>query len=145
MYLLDTNVLSMGAPGRREGAAALAGWLDARSDELFLSTVTVAEICDGVAKLRRSGGLVRADRLDDWLDVVLHLYGDRVLSFDIPAARLAGVLMDRARAAGQAPGFADLAIAATASVRDLAVLTRNVRHFAPLGVSAIDPFDSLPD
>ena len=135
----------MGAPGHREGAAALAGWLDARSDDLFLSTVTVAEIGEGIAKLRRSGGLVRADRLDDWLDVVLHLYGDRVMPFDIPAAHLAGLLMDQARATGQAPGFADLAIAATARVHDLTVLTRNVRHFAPLDIPVIDPFESLPD
>ena len=62
---------------------------------------------------------MRADRLDDWLDVILHLYGDRVIPFDIPAARLAGLLMDRACTTGQAPGFADLATAATAGVRDL--------------------------
>ena len=145
MYLVDTNVLSMGAPGRRERAAALTDWLDASSDQLFLSTVTVAEVGDGIAKLRRSGSLARADRLEDWLDLVLHLYGGRVLSFDVPAARLAGLLMDRARATGQAPGFADLAIAATAGVHDLAVLTRNIRHFAPLDIPAIDPFESLPD
>ena len=142
---MDTNILSMGAPGQREGAATLADWLDARSDELFLSTVTVTEIADGIAKLRRSGGLARADRLEDWLDVVLHLYGDRVMSFDVPAARHAGLLMDRARATGQAPGFADLAIAATAGVHGLTVLTRNIRHFAPLGIPAIDPFEFLPD
>ena len=47
------------------------------------------------------------------------------------------------RAAGRAPGFADVAIAAAAS-RDLTILTRNLRHFAPLGVRAIDPFDTLP-
>ena len=46
-------------------ASNLADWLDARSDKRFLSTVTVTEITDGIAKLRRSGGLVRADRLDD--------------------------------------------------------------------------------
>lgn len=145
MYLVDTNVLSMGAPGRREGAAALADWLDVRSDELFLSTVTVTEIADGIAKLRRIGALARADHLDDWLDVVLHLYGDRVIPFDVPAARHAGLLMDRARATGQAPGFADLAIAATAGVHELTVLTRNIRHFAPLDIRVIDPFESLPD
>ncbi len=145
MYLVDTNVLSMGAPGRREGAAALADWLDAHSGKLFLSVVTVAEIGDGIAKLRRSGALLRANRLDDWLNVVLHLYGERVMPFDIPAARLAGLLTDRARARGQAPGFADLAIAATAGVHDLAVLTRNIRHFAPLDIPAVNPFESLPD
>jgi len=144
LFLVDTNVLSMGAPGRTEGAAALAEWLDARSDELFLSTVTVAEISDGIAKLRRTGALARADRLDDWLDLVLHLYGDRVMPFDLPAARHAGLLIDRARATGQAPGFADLAIAATAGVHGLTVLTRNLRHFAPLDIPAIDPFESLP-
>ena len=145
MYLVDTNVLSLGSPDRRTVAGALADWLDARSDRLFLSTITVAEVGDGIARLRRSGGLARADRLDDWLDTVLHLYGDRVMPFDIPAARLAGLLMDRAHATGHAPGFADLAIAATAGVRDLTVLTRNLRHFAPLDIPAHDPFESLPD
>lgn len=105
----------------------------------------MAEVGDGIARLRRAGGLARADCLDDWLDVVLHLYGDRVMPFDVPAARLAGLLMDRARAAGQAPGFAELAIAATAGVHDLTVLTRNVRHFAPLDIPAFNPFESLPD
>ena len=113
MYPVDTNALSSGAPGRREGAVALAEWLDARSDDLFLSTITVAEVGDGIARLRRSGGL-------------------------------AGLLMDRSRAAGHAPGFADLAIAATAGVHDLTVLTRNMRHFAPLDIPAHDPFESLP-
>lgn len=145
MFLVDTNVLSMAAPGRGEGAAALADWLDARSGELFLSTVTVAEISDGIARLRRTGALARADRLDGWLDVVLHLYGDRVMPFDVPAARHAGLLIDRARATGQAPGFADLAIAATAGIHGLTVLTRNIRHFAPLDIPAIEPFESLPD
>ena len=67
------------------------------------------------------------------------------MPFDVPAARLAGLLMDRARATGQAPGFADLAIAATAGVRNLTVLTRNVRHFVPLDIPAINPFELLPD
>ena len=122
----------------------MTDWLDARSDELFLSTVTVAEVANGIARLRRSGGFARADRLDEWLDVVLHLYSDRVMPFDIPSARLAGLLMDRARANGHAPGFADIAIAATAGVHDLTVLTRNLRHFAPLDIPAHDPFRSLP-
>ena len=144
MYLVDTNVLSMGAPDHPESAIAVTDWLHARSDELFLSTITVAEVADGIAKLRRSGSLARADRLDDWLDTVLHLYGDRVMPFDVPAARLAGLLMDQARATGHAPGFADLAIAATAGVCDLTVLTRNVRHFAPLNIATHNPFVSLP-
>jgi len=51
--------------------------------------------------------------------------------------------MDRARA--YAPGFEDIAIAATAAVRGLTVLTANLRHFEPLGVPCLDPFEKLPD
>lgn len=144
MYLADTNVLSAGAPGRKERSASLAVWMDAHADELFLSAVTVAEISDGIAKLRRTGSVSKAERLERWLEVVLHLYADRVLAFDIAAARVAGALTDRARAAGHAPGFADVAIAATAANRNLVVLTRNLRHFAPLQVPAHDPFKRLP-
>ena len=145
MYLVDTDVLSTGAPGRREHSPALVDWMDTRSDALFLSAITVAEIHHGIARLKRTGAAERAARLAEWLDLVLHLYGDRVIPFDIDAARVAGPLMDKARATGQSPGFADLAIAATAASRNLTVLTRNLRHFAPLDVRAANPFEALPD
>ena len=140
MYLVDTDVLSAGAPGGQERSAALVDWMDARSDALFLSAITVAEIHYGIARLEPTGAAERAARLADWLDLVLHLYDDRVIPFDIDAARTAGPLMDKARATGQSPGFADLAIAATAASRNLTVLTRNLRHFALLGVAAVNPF-----
>ncbi len=38
----------------------------------------------------------------------------------------------------------DLIIAATAHVHRLTVLTRNLRHFEPVGVPVIDPTRSLP-
>ena len=118
--------------------------MDANSDALFLSTVTVAEVSDGIVKLKRTGAAARAAFLGEWLDLVLHLYGNRVIPFDVAAARTAGALMDRARATGHSPGFADLAIGATAVSRDLTVLTRNVRHFAPLDIRAFNPFEALP-
>ena len=119
-------------------------WMDSHSEELFLSAITVAEISDGIAKVRRTRSPSRADALDDWLETVLHLYGSRVLPFDVVAARLAGELTDKARAGGQSPGFADIAIAAIAGSRNMTILTRNLRHFAPLGVSVIDPLARLP-
>ena len=144
MYLIDTNVLSIASPNRHVRSESLLTWMDSHSDRLFLSTVTVAEISDGIAKLRRIGSVSRADDLHDWLETVLHLYGSRVLPFDASVARLAGQLTDQARAAGQSPGFADIAIAATAGSRNLTILTRNLRHFAPLGVPVIDPLERLP-
>ncbi len=143
MYLVDTNVISAGAP-LRAAQIDLIGWMDAHSTALFLSSVTVAEIEDGIAKARRAGAARKATELSAWLDVVLHLYGDRVLAFDAPIARIAGALSDRARASGQAPGFADIVIAATARHHGLTILSRNLKHFEPLGVPVIDPFAALP-
>lgn len=138
-------MLSAGAPGRRAQSAALVEWMDMRSRELFLSVVTVAEITDGIAKLTRTGSASKAAGLADWLELVLQLFGERVLPFDVAAARLAGALMDEAKAACHTVGFPDIAIAATASCRGLTILTRNLRHLTPLRVRAHDPFDALPD
>lgn len=142
MYLVDTNVIS-GAPSR-SAPPALIAWMDRHSAQLYVSTVTVAEIEDGIARARREGATRKAADLDAWLETLLHLYGDRVLAFDIVTARTAGMLSDRARGQGQAPGFADIIIAASAFRRGLMVLSRNLKHFEPLGVRVLDPFTSLP-
>ncbi len=142
-YLADTNVISAIAP--LQPSSLLSLWLEAHSDRLFLSAVTVAEIEEGIEKLRRVGSIKRAAALGDWLETLLHLYDTRILPFDVPVARLTGKLSDHARSQGQAPGFADIAIAATAQYHRLTVLTRNLRHFEPLGVNVIDPFTHLPE
>ncbi len=139
-WLLDTNVVSALAPGRSKVPAHVAEWLEARSDELFLSAVTAAEIGAGIAKLRRSGALARAAALTEWFERILEFYGDRVLPLDLPAGRIAGDIIDSALGRGHTPGFADAAIAAIAKARDLTVVTANLRHFEPLGVTALDPF-----
>jgi predicted nucleic acid-binding protein len=133
-YLIDTTVMS---------AAALA-WTDACPAQLWLSAVTVAEIEDGIAKLRRDGAGRECEALTAWLEAVLHLYGERILPFDAATARIAGALSDRARGQGLAPGFADIILAATARRHGLVVLTRNLKDFAPLGVAALDPFVTPP-
>lgn len=143
MYLVDTNVLSAASPNR-PASPALVEWMDAQSGSLFLSVVTIAEVEDGIAKLRREKATRRSRDLAQWLDAVLHLYGDRILGFDTPTARIAGQLSDRARGQGHAPGLADVIIAATARRHGLTILSRNVRHFAPLGVPVLDPFRELP-
>lgn len=143
-YLVDTDVISACAPGRGEGYTALVLWMDQNSQRLFISTITVAEITGGIAKARREGSRRKAAALTGWLEALLHLYGNHVLPFDVAAARVAGTLSDRALSKGRSPGFPDLAIAATAAANGLTVLTVNLRHFAPLGVPAHNPLQSLP-
>lgn len=142
-YLVDTNVISAAAPARPVSANVIA-WMDAQSALLSLSAVSVAEIEDGIAKLRREGATRRSEELTAWLETLLHLYGERILAFDTATARLAGTLSDRARGDGRAPGLADIIIAATAQRHGLTVLTRNLKDFIPLGVAALDPFAGLP-
>ena len=143
-YLLDTNVISAVASTKKERPIALVEWLDQASDGLFLSVVTAAEIRDGVAKAAHEGAARKAANLSAWWDAVEHLYGDRILAFDLRAATIAGKMMDLARAAGHAPGFADVAIAATAQANDLIVLSGDVKRFRPIYGSIVDPFAALP-
>jgi predicted nucleic acid-binding protein len=143
VYLVDTNVISAAAPSRPV-PSALMEWMDRRSASLFLSAVTIAEIEDGIAKLRREGARRKSADIAAWLAALLHLYSDRVLAFDAATARIAGAISDRARGLGQAPGLADIIVAATAQHHGLTILSRNIRHLKPLGVDVIDPFSSLP-
>ena len=143
-YLVDTDVISATAPTKTVTGAQLTQWMDSHSADLFLSAVTVAEIADGIAKARREGAKRKAADLSDWLQTVLHLYGDRVLAFDAATAEIAGALSDFARGRGHTPGFADVAIAATARHHGLIMLSRNARHFAAMDIAVINPFERLP-
>src|SRR6185503_15404118 len=107
------------------------------------SVVSIVEIEAGISKLRRAGANARADLLTAWIEQILDAYNERVLAFDLAAGRVAGALSDRARAAGSNPGFADIAIAATAQRHDLVLLTANVRDFRAFGVRYADPFEAL--
>jgi predicted nucleic acid-binding protein len=144
VYLVDTNIVSAGGPSKTGASPALVGWMDEHSADLYMSAVSIAEIESGIAKLHRQGARRKADDLTAWLDTLLHLYEERVLPFDVPTARIAGALSDLARSKGHAPGFVDVAIAATAERLGFTILTTNVRHFEPLGVPFLDPFAGLP-
>lgn len=143
-WLLDTSVLSAFAPGKPVISPELAEWLRANSIHLFVPCIAIAELEQGICKLRRAGGAQRADRLAQWLDGLMQRYAKRVLPLDAVISRIAGQIADEAVAAGRHPGFADIAIAALARQGGLTVLTRNLRHFVPLGIDCADPFERLP-
>ena len=142
MFLLDTNVISALAPSKRRAVPQIIAWLDEASPHLFLSVVSAAEVISGIAKTQREGATTKASRLKEWWHSLEHLYADKLLPFDLRCAHAAGLMLDGARA--HQPGFEDIAIAATAQVHGFTVLTRNVRHFEPLGVRVADPFQKLP-
>jgi predicted nucleic acid-binding protein len=144
VYLVDANIVSAGAPSKRRPSPPLVSWMDDNSASLYMSAGSIAAIEAGIAKLRRQGSGGKADGLIAWVDTLLHLYRERILPFDVATARIAGALSDLAHSKGHAPGFVDVAIAATARLRGLTILTHNGRHFAPLDVPFLDPFEKLP-
>jgi predicted nucleic acid-binding protein len=144
-YLLDTNALSILAPPRvprdatGSDGAAFRAWVREHDEELFLSAITLAEIQAGVSRLERRGAARRAADLAHWLAALLELYQSRTLPLSSIAALETGRMLDRALAAGAAPGFEDAAIAGTAAVHGLTVVTGNERHFKHFGVAFISP------
>jgi predicted nucleic acid-binding protein len=54
-FLVDTDVLSAGAPSKAQPIPELIEWMDRNSENLYVSVVTIAEIEDGIAKSGREG------------------------------------------------------------------------------------------
>ena len=78
---------------------AVLAWLDDQAAETsFLRSVSVAELMFGIRALPKGK---RKDRLGDALDGVLEVFDERILPFDVEAARQYAVLAVKARAAGR--------------------------------------------
>ncbi|MFS6828176.1 type II toxin-antitoxin system VapC family toxin [Cyanobium sp. ATX 6F1] len=124
---------------RRERHRGVVSWLSGqRSEDLFLSVITLGEIERGISR-KRSQDPAFAARLSSWLDGLLQAYGQRILPVDLAIARRWGSL-----SAKLGHGGADLMIAATALERRLTVVTRNLEHFQPTGVATLNPWHQDP-
>jgi toxin FitB len=137
VILLDTDVVS-GVMKPRPPEALIA-WLDSRtSSDLFLSTVTVAEIGYGLSVLPT--GRRRRDLTQRFEIFLERAFDQRILSFDLPAAHLYADLMARRRELGRPMSAFDGQIAAIARAHGFAVATRNVRDFEECGLEILNPF-----
>ena len=138
MILLDTNVVSEAMKPAPDDA--VRAWLDEQAAEtLFLSSVTVAELMFGIGALPKGK---RKDKLADALDGVMKVFADRILPFDVEAARRYADLAVKARAAGKGFPTPDGYIAAIAASKGFAVATRDASAFYAAGVLVIDPWNA---
>lgn len=135
-YLLDTNVVSaLRVRGRNPAVESWAASV-ALNDQ-FVAATTVAEIERGVAALERSDAQQGAV-LRRWFgERVLPAFADRVLPFNLAAARVLATF----RVPEHAP-LDDALIAAVAEANDLVVATRNTKHFEPLSVQLVNPWQA---
>jgi predicted nucleic acid-binding protein len=138
MIVLDTNVVSEAM--KPEPHPAVRAWLnDQASETLYLSSVTVAELLFGIGSL--PVGKCR-DMLAQTLDGLMRLFRDRVLPFDIDAARRHAELAVTAKVAGRGFPTPDGYIAAIAASRGFIVASRDTAPYEAASVTVINPWEA---
>ena len=144
-YLLDTDVVSMLSPSRTEASEMFLDWLERmdREGRIFLSVVTIHEIEKGIALLEHKGATAKAAALKVWLAGLVSAYDDKIIGLDAAAAALSGRSEAQAIAGGHDPGMADAVIAGIVKTHGLRIVTRNTRHFLPMGAAAMSPDEVL--
>ena len=139
MIVLDTNVVS--EPMKSNGSRSVQDWLDQQvAETLYLTATSLSELLVGVEMLpdgKRKGGLQVALG-----ELLVMLFGARILPFDQQAAIAYASLVSRARIAGCPISVADGQIAAIAVVHGFTVATRDTAPFVAAGVPVINPWET---
>lgn len=140
-FLLDTNVVSELA--KRDLSPNVARFIQAKpQNDFFISVITLAEIRCGVALLPTGK---RRDALETWLGADLpQRFDGRIIEVAHDIALAWGDLMAWSRRNGANLEPMDGLIAATSRMRDLTLVTRNIRDFDRLGLRLLDPWIEQP-
>ncbi|WP_027155984.1 PIN domain-containing protein [Mesorhizobium sp. WSM2561] len=135
-YLLDTNIISNVV--KPQPSESLVAWMSSQRDEdLFIASLTLAEIRRGILEKPRGK---KRDALDKWFsgsEGPQALFANRILSFDDKAALIWAQLMAKGKAAGQPRSGLDMIIAAVAGANECVVVTDNEKDFA--GLQFVNP------
>jgi toxin FitB len=138
MIVLDTNVVSEAI--KPEPDAKVLSWFDAQAVEtLYLTSITLAELLFGVSALPAGK---RKDRLTVFLGELTSLYEDRVLPFDLAAARHHAELAVAAKKRGRGFPLPDGYIAAIAASRGYVIASRDSAPFEAAGLQVLNPWQT---
>jgi toxin FitB len=135
LWLLDTCIIS--ELTKPEPNQAVQNWLRSNAKDSALAAVSVGELQYGVQRLA-SGA--RKRKLQIWLDGLCSQFDARVLSTTLEIWQEFGRLKSDLEQTGRIQDDLDVLIAATAHCHKLALVTRNVRHFADTGLEICDPW-----
>ena len=137
-FLVDTNVLSE-LRKRSRAHPAVRSWAETTGWNAFhTSCIAIAEMKRGAALARRNDQ-TQAMALEGWIAEIMQKLGDRILPVDLAVAELWSELM----VPDPRPPL-DALIAATALAHGLTLVTRNIRDFAPMSVTLLDPWSLHP-
>jgi toxin FitB len=136
-FLLDTNVLSESSKPRPDDA--VKDWLHhVDEDLLFVSAISLAELRFGIERLAPGA---RRVNLELWLrDSLVDRLGSRLLVVDGAIAAQWGTLQAQTEARGRRMNAIDCFLAATARVRQLIMVTRDMEHFSGAGCELFNPW-----
>lgn len=135
-YLLDTNIIS-NIVKPQPSKSLLAWWTRQSEKDLFISSLTVAEIRRGILEMPRGK---KRDALDGWFvgkEGPQALFAGRILAFDDNAGLIWARLMAEGRATGRPRSGLDMIIAAVAGGNDCVVVTDNEKDFH--GIKIVNP------
>ena len=139
MIILDTNVVSEAM--KPEPNPVVRAWLnDQAAETLYLSSVTFAELLFGIAALPLGK---RKDMLALTLEGLMGLFKDRVLPFDVEAARHYADLAVVAKVSGRGFPTPDGYIAAIAASRGFIVASRDTAPYEAARVTVINPWQGV--
>jgi toxin FitB len=139
-FLLDTNIISnvtKASPSEK----LLAWMMEQNDDDLYISSLTVAEIRRGI--FEKAAGK-RRNQLEAWFsgpEGPQALFAGRVLSFDEVAALIWARLMAEGKAKGRPRSALDTIIAAVAQANGCILVSDNVKDFA--GIEMINPLRGI--
>jgi toxin FitB len=135
-YLLDTNIISNVV--KPQPSESLLSWMSTQRDEdLFIASLTVAEIRRGILEKPRGK---KRDALDQWFsgpEGPQALFAGRILSFDDKAGLIWARLMAEGKTAGTPRSGLDMIIAAVAGANECVVVTDNEKDF--VGLKVVNP------
>jgi predicted nucleic acid-binding protein len=144
-YLLDTNVISEVRKGDRCNRGVLEFFDHTDDSELFLPVQVIGEIRAGIAKAMRKKDRRKAEVYEQWLDILLQEYGDRIIEFDTDCAQIWGTLLSGEK---KDPHTVDKQIAAIAITRDMTLVTRDTgggfTTIADRDLKVFNPFKTEP-
>jgi predicted nucleic acid-binding protein len=134
-YLLDTNIISEIAKGKRRNVR-VAAWYDSIDDtEIYLSVLVLGEIRKGLERARKTDHS-RALALENWLASIKSSFAERLLPIDRSVADEWGRM-----SAKRTVSTIDALLAATAKINGMTLVTRNTSDIADLGVDFLNPFE----
>lgn len=135
MIVLDINVLS--EPLKARPDPLVLEWMANLTGEVAVTAISVGELLSGAGRLapgRRRTGLLVA------IEQTLTAFAEAVLPYDGAAARAYAQMQGARRQAGSPLSVEDGMIAATCSVHDAGLATRNIKNFEDLGLRLVDPW-----